>query len=183
MSFISGLTKATSEADCLYHAGRDEFENERLDAALARFRTAAACFLALGPDVQTHLAAEFVRGQTCEGLRHSLEVMGATYSGVAGMLERRATSRPLCVDEITEAVRMRVLVWALHEDAVELGHVRQDVSDLDETRRVARLKLEALCEKDEVKDTLHGLLVARMERKHKAKPWLKREQLEEAPKG
>ena len=73
---------------------------------------------------------------------------------------------------------MRLRAVMLLQDAVEHGQIGE-LKVKDKTfivlLQIARNKLSTLCERDEVKDFLHGLLVAKMDELHRRRPDLVKE--------
>ena len=153
--------------------------------ALSKYRDAAVCFTRSHADTQKRLMEERVR---LEGavtvmpeapvLQDELRKAALAFSGVAHALENLAkmAGRPLAVAELKEALLMRLRAKTLYDDAVEFGgmiafetgsppHNRQNVHEL----------AAQLCQRDEVKEFLHGLLVDQMDRFHTSHPTLKHE--------
>ena len=170
-------TLATNSATNLVAKGKQLYgESVRdpvaLREALSLFREAARC---CEPIVACLAAAVRSPQRSSEQMPHlgEIKLAASAFSCVAAALERSAvlSARPLSVCAIREALRMRLRAKLLYDDAVDLGDV-WEISRYSELREgtgpqsqhAADSKLSALCEREEVRDWLHGLLVLRMER-------------------
>jgi len=154
-------------------AARKLFKQQIFDAALVKFRQAAV--LAEQPSSAGGGDGEEAAADAPPVDIAAVRSMTAALSGVAGTLERRAQEegggRALGWSETREALSMRVRAFEISDDAVKTVDSRTDgrlaaqaVRDLRETAEAAQVKLRTMLERDEAKDLLHGLLVARMDR-------------------
>jgi hypothetical protein len=119
-----------------------------------------------------------------------IKLAASAFSCVAAALEQSAvlSTRPLSVRAIKEALRMRLRAKILYDDAVDFGDL-WEISRYSELREgtgqqsqhAADQRLSALCEREEVRDALHGLLVLRMERMHKGRPDLVEPEMDVPP--
>ena len=168
-------------------AARNLYSQENYEEALRGFSGLAEPFTR-ATDVLERLTAESIRREHAAGqitknvvdvdsaaegreLLAELNGMAAAFSGVAGTLE--CLKRPLNAEEVKEALRMRLRAVMLLQDAVEHGQIGE-LKVKDKTfialLQIARNKPSTLCERDEVKDFLHGLLVAKMDELHRRRP-------------
>ena len=116
-------------------------------------------------------------GVASASLLHELSRSALALSGVAGVLEERARNeeRPLREAELKEALLMRLSAKLLFDDAIQFGAMAELASDAKVSLDALASKVSALCERDEAKDFLHGVLVALMERYHAKHSGLARE--------
>ena len=166
----NSATKLVAKGKQLY--GESVRDPAALREALRLFREAARC---CEPIVACLAAAVRSPQRSSEQMPHlgEIKLAASAFSCVAAALERSAvlSARPLSVCAIREALRMRLRAKLLYDDAVDLGDV-WEISRYSELREgtgpqsqhAADSKLSALCEREEVRDWLHGLLVLRMER-------------------
>ena len=166
----NSATKLVTKGKQLY--GESVRDPAALREALRLFREAARC---CEPIVACLAAAVRSPQRSSEQMPHlgEIKLAASAFSCVAAALERSAvlSARPLSVCAIREALRMRLRAKLLYDDAVDLGDV-WEISRYSELREgtgpqsqhAADSKLSALCEREEVRDWLHGLLVLRMER-------------------
>ena len=166
----NSATKLVTKGKQLY--GESVRDPVALREALSLFREAARC---CEPIVACLAAAVRSPQRSSEQMPHlgEIKLAASAFSCVAAALERSAvlSARPLSVCAIREALRMRLRAKLLYDDAVDLGDV-WEISRYSELREgtgpqsqhAADSKLSALCEREEVRDWLHGLLVLRMER-------------------
>ena len=166
----NSATKLLTKGKQLY--GESVRDPAALREALSLFREAARC---CEPIVACLAAAVRSPQRSSEQMPHlgEIKLAASAFSCVAAALERSAvlSARPLSVCAIREALRMRLRAKLLYDDAVDLGDV-WEISRYSELREgtgpqsqhAADSKLSALCEREEVRDWLHGLLVLRMER-------------------
>ena len=166
----NSATKLVAKGKQLY--GESVRDPVALREALSLFREAARC---CEPIVACLAAAVRSPQRSSEQMPHlgEIKLAASAFSCVAAALERSAvlSARPLSVCAIREALRMRLRAKLLYDDAVDLGDV-WEISRYSELREgtgpqsqhAADSKLSALCEREEVRDWLHGLLVLRMER-------------------
>ena len=166
----NSATKLVAKGKQLY--GESVRDPVALREALRLFHEAARC---CEPIVACLAAAVRSPQRSSEQMPHlgEIKLAASAFSCVAAALERSAvlSARPLSVCAIREALRMRLRAKLLYDDAVDLGDV-WEISRYSELREgtgpqsqhAADSKLSALCEREEVRDWLHGLLVLRMER-------------------
>ena len=166
----NSATKLVTKGKQLY--GESVRDPAALREALSLCREAARC---CEPIVACLAAAVRSPQRSSEQMPHlgEIKLAASAFSCVAAALERSAvlSARPLSVCAIREALRMRLRAKLLYDDAVDLGDV-WEISRYSELREgtgpqsqhAADSKLSALCEREEVRDWLHGLLVLRMER-------------------
>jgi hypothetical protein len=170
------VTKLVTKGKQLF--GDSARDPAALREALRLFRQAARCCEPVAACLADAVRSTRRSSEQMPDLRE-IKLAASAFSCVAAALERSAelSTRPLSVRAIREALRMRLRAKILFDDAVDFGDL-WEISRYSELREgtgaqsqhAADNKLSALCDREEVRDWLHGLLVLRMERMHKGRP-------------
>jgi hypothetical protein len=181
------VTKLVTEGKQLF--GDSARDPAALREALRLFRQAARCCEPVAACLADAVRSPRRSSEQMPDLRE-IKLAASAFSCVAAALEQSAvlSTRPLSVRAIREALRMRLRAKILYDDAVDFGDL-WEISRYSELREgtgaqsqhAADQRLSALCEREEVRDWLHGLLVLRMERMHKGRPDLVEPEMDVPP--
>jgi hypothetical protein len=181
------VTKLVTKGKQLF--GDSARDPAALREALRLFRQAARCCEPVAACLADAVRSTRRSSEQMPDLRE-IKLAASAFSCVAAALELSAvlSTRPLSVRAIREALRMRIRAKILYDDAVDFGDL-WEISRYSELREgtgaqsqhAADQRLSALCEREEVRDALHGLLVLRMERMHKGRPDLVEPEMDVPP--